>query len=678
MTALLRRRGPGELGFTLVETLAALTVFSIITLGVVPLLGNSMRALGVSRNRTVAENVVRASVERLEGIRYYVSWDAKAKKVDLLDYYLPQTAGAFAPGQSYSTAASNAPLVAPTSGGTGVFKTVCPPPSGTNQACPSDIPAGYTLTFTASFVEPITTTTPQTYRVVNPSTSYSASPTVAGTCTVAPCSDKPPSDLIDLQVTGSWGYGGSARTFAVRSMIGDRTFSSGVVTNSTPASPGATPAPSSAPNPSAPTRMRGNATIDYVLRAETGFSLTSGAFPAACGTEPCNHSEMIYTIGQSDARIETKDASSADVTTRFGEARVVRSYPAGTTPPASPPPDLNYITGATSILHAPPTDVRTVDDAKTAILDVPNADQPSALQGRIYPHENFGMKVDVSSELPQAEGGFRTPAGATGEMEWYLNNTQRDPSNTGPMHMDTTQPIFWGMKYTTTTGSSSLQGTTKVNTGGLGTAGRRVQSSASFRLPWMYFPRIYAGTNGRDSFSMLTLYDFVANVNCNSTGNPLTASATGSWSFSFQYYYDPTNNGRTTTTLGSATVNSNGNDVLNGVSVPDALAALKAQNPLIWDGSATNGCCTATSDTYMFDVRTGTASTSFRGYISDWSSNKNVETSVSSDGRTTSAAINGALRVETAGLRQTMTPELPETGFSLSFGKLGCNAVDNR
>lgn len=665
-------------GFTLVETLAALTVFSIITLGVVPLLGNSMRALGVSRDRTVAENVVRASVERLQGIRYYVSWDAKAKKVDLLDYYLPQTAGAFTPGQSYGTSTGNAPLVSPASGGTGVFTTVCPPPSGTNQACPSDIPAGYTLTFTASFVEPVANTNPQTYRVVNPGPSYSASPMVAGTCQVGPCNDRPPADLIDLKVTGSWSYGGAPRTFGVRSMIGERTFSSGVVTNATPASPGATPTPSSAPNPSAPVRMRGNATIDYVMRGETGYSLTSGSFPAACGAEPCNHSELIFTLGSSDARVEAKDTSVADVTTRHADARVVRTYPAGTTPPAQPPPDLAYVRGATSILHGPPYDFRAVDDVRTTILDVPNPDQPSALQGRIYQHENFGMKVDVSNELPQAEGGFRTPTGSTGELEWYLNNTQRDPSSTGPMHIDTTQPLIWGMKYATTTGASSLTGTTKVNTGALGTAERRVQSSASFRIPWIYYLRIYAGRNGADSFNMLTIYDFVANVNCNATGNPATASATGSWSFSFMLYSDASNNGRQANSLTSGTVTSSGPDTLNGASVPDALAALKAQNPLMWDGSATNGCCTATSDTYLFDVRTGSTSTSTRGYISDWSSNKNVETKVSADGRTASAAINGALRIETAGFRQTLSPELPQSAYSLSFGKLRCSAEDYR
>ncbi len=669
----------GDRGFTLVETLAALTVFSIITLGVVPLLGSSMRALGVSRDRTVAENVVRASVERLQGIRYYVSWDAKAKKVDLLDYYLPQTAGTFAPGQSYGTSAANAPLVSPASGGTGVFTTVCPPPSGTNQACPSDIPAGYTLTFTASFVEPVANTNPQTYRVVNPGPSYSASPTVAGTCQVAPCNDRPPADLIDLKVTGTWGYGGAPRAFAVRSMVGERTFSSGVVTNATPPSPGATPAPSSAPNPSAPVRMRGNATIDYVVRGETGYALTSGSNPAPCGTEPCNHSEMYFTVGSSDARIETKDTSMSTVSTQFAEARVVRTYPAGTTPPSNPPPDLTNVRGATSVLNAPPYEFRAVDDAKTTILDVANPDQPMALQGRIYPNDNHSLKVDVSNETPLAEGSFRGASGGTGTMNWYINNSQRDPSVTGPMHLDTGYPFFWGINYQTAAGST-LAGTTKVNTGALGAVDRRVESSASFRLPWMYVVgRIYAGKNGGDSFHLGNFYDFVANVNCKATGNPATASATGSWSAAFQYYYDPTNNGSSRDiTLGSATINSNGNDVLNGTTVSDALATLKSQNPLIWDGSLTNGCCGDTSDMYLFDVRTGSTSTSRRGYLSDWSVNKTIESTVSADGRVASAAINTALRIETAGLRQTLTPELPQTAISMSFGKLRCNAVDNR
>lgn len=674
-----RRR---ERGFTLVETLASLTVFSIITIGVVPLMGDSMRALGVSRNRTVAENVVRAAIERLEGIRYYVSWDAKAKKVDLLDYYLPQTAGTFAPGQSYGTTAPNPPLVSPSTGGTGVFTTVCPPPSGTNQACPSDIPAGYTVTFTASFVEPVANTTPQTYRVVNPSSSYSASPGVAGTCAATPCTDKPAADLIDLKVTGSWDYAGAPRTLAVRSMVGERTFTSGTVTNATPATPappGATPAPSAAPNPATPVRMRGNATIGYVVRGETGYSLTSGTNPAPCGTEPCNHSEMDFTVGKSDARIETKDTSTADVSTQFAEARIIRSYPAGTTPPANPPPDLAYVKGATSILHAPPYEFRATDDAKTTILDVANPDQPMALQGRIYPNDNHDLKVDVGNETPQAEGSFRGAAGATGTLNWYINNSQRDPSVTGPMHLDTGYPIFWGVNYATAAGST-LSGTTKVNTGALGTSSRRVQSTASFRLPWMYIVgRIYAGKSGGDSFHLGNFYDVVGNVNCNSTANPATAAATGSWSASFQYYYDPTNNNSSRdVTLGSATINSNGNDVLNGTVVADALATLKAQNPLIWDGSLTNGCCGSTSDMYLFDVRTGTASTSKRGYLADWAANKNVETNVSSDGRVTSATINGALRIETAGLRQTLTPELPQTAITMSLGKVSCTAVDNR
>jgi hypothetical protein len=386
---------------------------------------------------------------------------------------------------------------------------------------------------------------------------------------------------------------------------------------------------------------------------------------------------MIYTLGISDARIETKDTSTADVFTRFGEARVVRAYAPGATPPASPPPDLTYLTGATSVMHAPPTETRLLDDQRTTIADVPNPDQPMALQGRIYQHENHDMKVDVSNELPQAEGNFRAPSGPSGTMEWYINHTQRDPSNTGPMHLDTTLPLIYGQKYATTTGANWFRGFTKANTGALGTVDRRVQTTASVDIPWFFiFPKIYAGTNGRDSLVGLQFYDFAADVDCKSTGNPTTAAATASWSFSLMYYYDASNNGRTTGSLGQATITSAGNDVLNGVSVPDAFAALKASNPLIYDGSSI--CCAAASDMYLFETRSSTGAVTKRGYYSDWALNKGLETSESPDGRVTSASINGAVRIETAGIRQTMTPELPQTAITLALAKMSCNAVDNR
>lgn len=423
--------------------------------------------------------------------------------------------------------------------------------------------------------------------------------------------------------------------------------------------------------------MQGNATIDYALRADTGYSLTSGTYPSPCSTEPCNHSEMIYSLGLSDARIETKDTSTADVTTRFAEARVIRTYPAGTTPPASPPPDLTYVTGATSILHAPPYEFRALDDQRTTIADVANPDQPMTLQGRIYQHENHDMKVDVSNELPQAEGSFRTPPGASGTLEWYVNNSQRDPSSTGPMHLDTGWPLIMGQKYSTTTGANWFRGFTKANTGAVGSGDRRVQTTASVDIPWLYiFPKIYAGRNGADSFAPLQFYDFAADVDCKSTGNPATASASATWSTAFMYKYDISNNGKFDIGLGQATLTSTGNDVLNSTSVPDALAAIKAQNPLIYDGA--NPCCDANSDVYLFETRSSTGAITKRGYLSDWAANKVVQTSESPDGRITSASINGAIRVETAGIRQTLTPELPQTAISLSLGKLSCNAVDNR
>jgi prepilin-type N-terminal cleavage/methylation domain-containing protein len=138
MRSMVRDRD-AQRGFTLIEVVVAIAIFSIVTLGVVPLLAISMKAGASSRTSSIAEEVARDAMERIRGVKYFTSYDAKPnKRVDLLDLYYPQVTGTFLPGQSYSAAGVNPPLA----GTGGVFETVCPPPSGTNPACPTTIPAG--------------------------------------------------------------------------------------------------------------------------------------------------------------------------------------------------------------------------------------------------------------------------------------------------------------------------------------------------------------------------------------------------------------------------------------------------------------------------------------------------------------------------------------------------------
>jgi Tfp pilus assembly protein PilV len=68
--------------------MAALGVFAVVTLGVVPLLGSAIKASSASRAETVAQEAARNVMERIQGTKWYVSYDAKAnKRVDILDLY---------------------------------------------------------------------------------------------------------------------------------------------------------------------------------------------------------------------------------------------------------------------------------------------------------------------------------------------------------------------------------------------------------------------------------------------------------------------------------------------------------------------------------------------------------------------------------------------------------------
>lgn len=654
MTSILRR-GPRDHGFTLVETIASLAIFMLVTLGVVPVIASSLSASGMSRTQTVADNAARAAMERLSGIKYYTSYDARPARVDLLDLYFPQASnGGLLASQTYSATASNPPLAPATGGGTGVFTNTCPDTS--NPACPRDIPPGHTIVYKASFVAPVNTTTPQTYKIVTPPSGYVWN--VSGL-------DAPPADMLDVTVTDSWTYGGKTRSVTLRSIVGDRTFVPASATETS-----GTPAPSAPPPPSDTVRIQGEARMDYALQGTTGFSMTSTG--AACATEPCNRSDLTLTVGKSNARIETKDVSTASVSTRYAEARLVRSYPAGQTPPAEPPPDLAYLSGSYSSMTAPPYNYLAVgqNQVGTRYLTHP---ENNTNQARIYDNQVVGMKVDVGSETPTAEGAFEVPTSASAADVW-MNNSQRDPSSEGPMHMDVGYPIFYTVRWGVT--PPTPNGYTKANTGALGSPDRRVQTKSYVNLPGFYFYRLYAGRNGREAYNPLLFYNFFATADCKSTANPSTAYATASWSVDLAMQYDNSNNGATTSDGDYAVTLRPGPDTLNGATVTDAIAQLKAANPLLYDGSSV--CCSSTSDIYLFETRDASGNLTKRGYFTDWSQLDNPIATESADGRTTTATVQGALRVETASLRQTMNPDVPDTAMTFSFGNISCSAVDNR
>lgn len=189
-----RRRG--EDGFTLIETLAALLVFAIMTIGLVPLLISSLQGSDLSRSTTINKNAAVEAMERVRGLPYHVSFGSQNTKVDVLDLYFPK-AGVESPavaGQAYAV---------------NQFTTTCNNANLSNPACPRNIPDGTTLTFVASFTNP----------------GGGTPPPVPGTYAWnANGADIPPSQLLDMSITATWTQRGIQRSFRLQSLIGDRKF----------------------------------------------------------------------------------------------------------------------------------------------------------------------------------------------------------------------------------------------------------------------------------------------------------------------------------------------------------------------------------------------------------------------------------------------------------------------
>ncbi|HEX2057114.1 MAG TPA: hypothetical protein VHI71_01990, partial [Actinomycetota bacterium] len=479
---------------------------------------------------------------------------------------------------------------------------------------------------------------------------------------VTPGGNLLPADLLDLAVTASWTVGGTPKTFTLRSIIGERKFSPATAVNAGP-----TPSASPTGNPATggPT-VRGRATVDYTFHGETGFSSTSTG--PGCPTAPCK-SELIADIGLGESRIEVQNFATADQFTSYGNVRVVRTYPSGQTPPNPPPDDLVNVSGATSRLHGPPsanlvTDATTSD--QSAFL---NEVSTTTSQATLNRNHNSNVKVGVENALPYAEGTAGSSQTFQGSAEFSINNTQKDMNTM--KWWSTAGPFAAFTGPWTYSNPTRIRSFTSATTGALGTAGRGVTTTAEAGLPYVQMFQVAIGNSAAWT---LLLQDVRASVTCKSTANPATATATASHFAWLTFHVDPLNDGKAPRSMDSVllTLNSAAPDQYGGVNVTDALATLRTNNPLIWDG--TGLCCISTSDIHVFEERNAAGAVTKRGYFKSITVNKTPHTYVSPDGRTTQASIDGFLRLETTPLN----PAIPETATSLSMGKVSCEAVDNR
>jgi prepilin-type N-terminal cleavage/methylation domain-containing protein len=287
-------RTNSQAGFTVIEVMAALVVFSLLTLGLTPLLLSSIKGSALSQSYTVGKNFALETMERVRGLPYYVS--NATQKVDVLDLYYP----------SY------------VAGGT--YTTVCTSETTAVAACPKNVPDDYSVTFDATFVEPDGDITAETYSMVLPPTTYRWDSATA---------DLPRSQILEFRVTVNWTHGGDTKSSSLRTLISDRKFGE--------------------------SKLRGDVAIDYGIEVQTGYVDPAGSSSVLTATagkaDSLIESKTITTSQQTARSTELRlsevppDATAigADIDFREGAKGVFHA------PPNTSPADTSL--AAQSLTH---------------------------------------------------------------------------------------------------------------------------------------------------------------------------------------------------------------------------------------------------------------------------------------------------------------------------------------
>jgi Tfp pilus assembly protein PilV len=337
-----RRTPSGQSGFSLVETLAALTIFTLVTLGVTPIMISSLRGAALSRSHTKGKNIAVQAMERIRGLPYFVSVGSVTPvpepRVDVLDLYFPDMTSSGSSGYQ---------------SGTSSFVTTCDsssvsPTSNGPLACPPEVPAGYTVKFESTFVTP----SGSGFSTVVPS-GYNWNSTNTETA---------PSPLLKIVVDVSWTLGDRTHDTSLTTLLGERDL--------------------------AVDNLRGSAQIDYVIQGLTGYVDSSGS--------PGN---LVALAGSSESRIESRTVTSADQTVETGRLTLTREEVG-----AEGAVTLADEFGASVGLHAPPNSYLAPDVLGNPVaIAHPDLGLTVASLG-LSRVEDPGAKVEA--DLPTATGGF--------------------------------------------------------------------------------------------------------------------------------------------------------------------------------------------------------------------------------------------------------------------------------
>lgn len=626
-----------QAGFSLVETLAALLVFGIVTLGILPLMLSTMRASNLNRTSTIAKNLVVEATERARGLpfrREISGTDGNPKRVDLLDLYFPRGFGGTAADGVY---ASNVFTV---TCGSGSLAQACPKSAATDGSVRSALPANYTLTFRAEFVQAtagaggVETYSPTTV----PATYYWQGAEAGPGPVCTGCSSSPPSELLRLTVTASWNLGALGnRSFSTTSILGNRRFSG--------------------------LRLRGAATVTSLIEMSTGFSSVEEG-----------DSSLSITAGAAESDMEVRAVTRARYSGSAGRLLLEDS-----TEPLAPDVDTS---GATTAQEAPPDFDLLVTDPEEALV---GQRTDLGLVGGVDDSRIVDVHGTVAVDLPQAQGTTEllgTDTDSPLGLLWMTTQVDTAVPANNPLRLFSASRVAWleaiGANAMSSTVDSSTMPTTSAAT-------RVVANEASgdfgnLRLfPTDYIPVDVAQPAGPFGGPVIEVQNFAAEVSCRSTANSATAVASATWSATLRVWTDPEDG----TTNGGYTTR-----VINETNATAELTAIG--NPMIYEEpniglDSPEQLGRVPNDIYLFprlrtydlDQDPGTPVTThlLPGYLAPagWSARQGT---VSADdaGRVTTAALDTALRVSSSPLN----PTIPLSTVSVTMGTLNCESVDLR
>jgi type II secretory pathway pseudopilin PulG len=616
------RTSSDEKGLTLVETLAAMLVFALVTLGIIPLFLSALRGSSLSRSYTVGKNLALEAMERVRGLPFRVK--STTKRLDVLDLYFPQGDPAGLPANQTLTG--------------NTLITTCDDATTGSAPCPEGfVPANHTLTFTARFVtvcdaavtatcQPVPDGGTERYETepVDPTYTWNGN-------------DAPPTSLLLMHIESSWQQLSTDRSFEVESLISDRRFGD--------------------------LKVDGSALIDHVLDIRTGFEVGASQF-----------SSLTLTAGESDSRIESKLLNTADHASTSIRMTLVDEVL----------PDLasDEVVGEGESAQAPedfgPTTPVTSDPATLLHGELGGASVADANLTSVG-----GVAVGVNDNTPTSEGevgaGEGSPADPLGVL-WVDN--QAESGALSSLRLVDQGRVAW-LRPSATAGIGPMLARTAADSTVITASPRFVETAADAELGSLrLLPADFTG--GGFEGAVIVVDDFVGNVTCSSqaagVANPDPSAA---WSATFRYWAEEQENDditagsyvtlpltQATPASDLTTLASNPpmvyEDPINFLDDIYLFPVTKTYQNVQETGVDLNGNGTTVDLIPELEHR-------HAGYLSviDLGSTSTEEDSA---GRVTSARIDGALTFTT----EPTNPTVDDSRISVSIGSMSCDALDAR